>query len=82
MQRSFCSFIKNGKERKDRSVLLKRMDAQPCSQGLPLAAPLLLQLLLQNLGRTILCSAIPARAQTRNLTIATSQPTTAPARQD
>ena len=29
-QRSFRSFIKNGKERKDRSVLLKRTDAQPC----------------------------------------------------
>ena len=28
-QRSFRSFIKNGKERKDRSVLLKRTDAQP-----------------------------------------------------
>ena len=26
-QRLFCSFIKNGKERKDGSVLLKRMDA-------------------------------------------------------
>ena len=25
------SFIKNGKERKDRCVFLKRMDAQPCS---------------------------------------------------
>ena len=30
MQRSERSFIKNGKERKDRNVLLKRMDAQPC----------------------------------------------------
>ena len=30
MQRLFCSFIKNGKERKDRSVILKRTDAQPC----------------------------------------------------
>ena len=29
-QRSFRSFIKNGKEGKDRSVLLKRTDAQPC----------------------------------------------------
>ena len=29
MQRLFCSFIKNGKERKDRNVLLKRTDAQP-----------------------------------------------------
>ena len=28
-QRSFRSFIKNGKECKDRSVLLKRTDAQP-----------------------------------------------------
>ena len=27
---SFRSFIKKGKERKDRSVLLKRTDAQPC----------------------------------------------------
>ena len=26
-QRSECSFIKNGKERKDRNVLLKRTDA-------------------------------------------------------
>ena len=25
-----CSFIKNGKERKERNVLLKRTDAQPC----------------------------------------------------
>ena len=30
MQRSERSFIKNGKERKDRNVLLKRTDAQPC----------------------------------------------------
>ena len=30
MQRWFRSFIKNGKECKDRSVHLKRMDAQPC----------------------------------------------------
>ena len=29
MQRSFRYFIKNGKERKDRSVLLKKTDAQP-----------------------------------------------------
>ena len=32
MQRLFCSFIKNRKERKDLSVLLKRMDAQPCCE--------------------------------------------------
>ena len=33
MQRSEHSFIKNGKERKDRNVLLKRTDAQPwCDQ--------------------------------------------------
>ena len=30
MQRSEHYFIKNGKERKDRNVLLKIMDAQPC----------------------------------------------------
>ena len=29
MQITFRSFIKNGKERKERRVLLKRMDAQP-----------------------------------------------------
>ena len=29
-QRSELSFIKNGKERKDQNVLLKRTDAQPC----------------------------------------------------
>ena len=29
MQKSICSFIKNRKERKDLSILLKRMDAQP-----------------------------------------------------
>ena len=32
MQRSERSFIKNGKECKDRKLLLKRMDAQPCLQ--------------------------------------------------
>ena len=31
-QRLFRSFIKNGKERKDRSVLLKGTDAQPCPE--------------------------------------------------
>ena len=36
VQRSFRSFIKKGKERKDRSVLLKRTDAQPWSQLTPL----------------------------------------------
>ena len=30
MQRTFRSFIKNGKERKEWNVLLKRTDAQPC----------------------------------------------------
>ena len=29
-QRSERSFLKNGKEGKDRNVLLKRTDAQPC----------------------------------------------------
>ena len=29
-ERSECSFIKNGKERKDWNVLLKTTDAQPC----------------------------------------------------
>ena len=33
MQRSFCSFIKNGKERIDCSVLLKRTDAQPWNRA-------------------------------------------------
>ena len=31
-QRWFCSFIKIGKERKERNVLLKRTDAQPCQK--------------------------------------------------
>ena len=30
MQKMFRSFIKNGRERKDRCILLKRTDAQPC----------------------------------------------------
>ena len=30
MERTERSFIKNGKERKERNVLLKRTDAQPC----------------------------------------------------
>ena len=30
-QSSFRSFIKNRQKRKDRNVLLKRMDAQPCN---------------------------------------------------
>ena len=33
MQRSVRSFIKNRKERKDGSVLLKRTDAQPWKNG-------------------------------------------------
>ena len=32
MKRTDRSFIKNGKERKERNVLLKRTDAQPCTQ--------------------------------------------------
>ena len=32
MQRSFRSFIKNGKERTECSILLKRTDAQPWTQ--------------------------------------------------
>ena len=32
MERTERSFIKNAKERKERNVLLKRMDAQPCVQ--------------------------------------------------
>ena len=35
MQRSFLSFIKNGKECKDWNVLLKRTDAQPCPRPDP-----------------------------------------------
>ena len=35
MQRSVRYFIKNGKERKDCSVLLKRMDAQPWLEPAP-----------------------------------------------
>ena len=37
MQRLERSFIKNGKERKDRNVLLKRTDAQPCFWGMALS---------------------------------------------
>ena len=40
-QRSECSFIKNGKERKDRNVLLKRTDAQPWNQPMAVQIPLI-----------------------------------------
>ena len=43
MQRSERSFIKNGKEPKDRKVLLKRTDAQPCLQGVQALAKLRIQ---------------------------------------
>ena len=32
-ERTEHSFIKNGKERKEKNVLLKRTDAQPCIKG-------------------------------------------------
>ena len=33
-QRTECSFIKNAKECKERNVVLKRTDAQPCKQAI------------------------------------------------